>query len=231
MRNRSLTVSWGVVLLFAVVLIIGCSIGRAAANESPDLVTVCHYDRNEGGPNAGPHTIKVAPEAVEQHLANHTRTNGHMGDDSLGVCPTPTNTATPTSTARATDTPTATATDTPTPRATDTPTPTNTATPIGALVPPVSETPVPTETATSRPTDRATPTPTLAETPVFLTGETTVSELLPPAVLRLPDTGANSGDLYRLNEGDSLPWWGGLAALGVALLTLGVVVFRSKDGG
>ena len=50
------------------------------------LVILCHYDRNEQGPNAGPHTIRVDGNAVDHHLDNHTRTNGYMGDDHLGEC-------------------------------------------------------------------------------------------------------------------------------------------------
>lgn len=55
-------------------------------NGDPQLVTLCHYDRNEQGPNAGPHTIRVDGNAVDHHLDNHTRTNGYMGDDHLGEC-------------------------------------------------------------------------------------------------------------------------------------------------
>ena len=82
-------------------------------------MTICHYARNDVGPNAGPHTIEVAAAAVPAHLCLHTAGNGYVGNDSLGACPTPTPTNTATPTATFTDTPRETAT----PRVTATPSP------------------------------------------------------------------------------------------------------------
>jgi hypothetical protein len=46
-----------------------------------DKVKLCHYDRNLQGPNAGPHVIEIDESAVEQHLANHVKAEGFVGDD------------------------------------------------------------------------------------------------------------------------------------------------------
>ena len=47
---------------------------------------ICHYDRNQQGPNAGPHTITINRNALDHHLENHVKDEGFVGDDSLGPC-------------------------------------------------------------------------------------------------------------------------------------------------
>jgi hypothetical protein len=56
---------------------------RPAAAQALDSVKVkvCHYDRNDQGPNAGPHVIEVNENAVDSHLENHTKTNDYVGND------------------------------------------------------------------------------------------------------------------------------------------------------
>ena len=148
--------------------------GKSATHRNDNFVVICHYDRNQQGPNAGPHTITINANALDHHLANHVKAAGFVGDDHVGECieptataaPTlvPTSTATPTS-VPATGTPTsvpATATPTPQPAATDTPTPqpaaTDTPTPTDTpIVAPATDTPTPEPTATDTPT----PEPTL----------------------------------------------------------------------
>lgn len=61
--------------------------GGSANTRNDDFVVICHYDRNQQGPNAGPHTITVNANALDQHLANHVKAEGFVGDDSLGPCP------------------------------------------------------------------------------------------------------------------------------------------------
>ena len=93
--------------------------GASAASRNDDFVVICHYDRNTGGPNAGPHTITINVHALDQHLANHVKKEGFVGDDHVGACTEPTNTPVP-----PTNTPVP-PTSTPVPP-TDTPTATNT---------------------------------------------------------------------------------------------------------
>ena len=102
--------------------------GASAANRNDNFVVICHYDRNQQGPNAGPHTIAINIHALDHHLENHVKKDGFVGDDHVGACtePTPpaTNTAVPpTNTPPATNTPTS----TPTPGATRTAAATRTA--------------------------------------------------------------------------------------------------------
>ena len=178
----------------------------AEATGGPDFkVTICHYDRNDTGPNAGPHTIEVAPSAVFSHLFNHTKNKGYIGDDSLGACPEPTATPTPT----ATDTPEPTATDTPTetPTATPTATPTETSTPEPTNTPTCEELEncaTATFTPTATPTDdccdeRPTRTPTNTPVPPTATPTAEPTGEVPPdaptvapPVAFLPDTGDGS---------------------------------------
>ena len=61
--------------------------GQSADNRNDDFVVICHYDRNQQGPNAGPHTITINRNALDQHLANHVKKEGFVGDDSIGPCP------------------------------------------------------------------------------------------------------------------------------------------------
>jgi hypothetical protein len=61
--------------------------GNSAAHRNDDFVVICHYDRNQQGPNAGPHTITVNRNALDHHLENHVKKDGFVGDDSLGPCP------------------------------------------------------------------------------------------------------------------------------------------------
>jgi hypothetical protein len=74
--------------------------GQSAGNRADDYVVICHYDRNLQGPNAGPHTITINANAVDQHLQNHVKDEGFVGDDYLGPCegstPEPTQTVEPT---------------------------------------------------------------------------------------------------------------------------------------
>jgi hypothetical protein len=61
--------------------------GNSAENRDEDSVVICHYDRNQQGPNAGPHTITINRSALDHHLENHVKDEGFVGDDSLGPCP------------------------------------------------------------------------------------------------------------------------------------------------
>ena len=153
--------------------------GKSAAHRNDNFVVICHYDRNQQGPNAGPHTITIDVNALDHHLQNHVKAAGFVGDDSVGACPTPTvpptattvptltpiatvtppptDTATPQPTATATAQPLATETATPEPIATDTPTPEPTATDTPTPEPTATDTPTPEPTATDTPT----PQPTL----------------------------------------------------------------------
>ena len=58
--------------------------GNSAENRNDDFVVICHYDRNQQGPNAGPHTITINRNALDHHLENHVKDEGFVGDDSLG---------------------------------------------------------------------------------------------------------------------------------------------------
>lgn len=60
--------------------------GQSADNRADDFVVICHYDRNEEGPNAGPHTITINASALDHHLANHVKDEGFVGDDQAGPC-------------------------------------------------------------------------------------------------------------------------------------------------
>lgn len=131
--------------------------GKSAAHRNDNFVVICHYDRNQQGPNAGPHTITVNANALDHHLLNHVKDAGFIGDDHVGACTE----GTVVSTATPTDTPTATPTPTDTPTATPTPTDTPTATPTPTDTP--TATPTPTDTPTNTPT--ATAAATLEPTP------------------------------------------------------------------
>ncbi len=124
-----------------------------------DKVVICHFDRNNTGPNAGSHTIEVAASAADGHLTLHTAANGYLGSDFLGGCPTPTNTPT----VQATFTPVPTDTSIPTQTSTATASPTATvATSTSTAVPTETETP----SATATPTDTVTPEDTATNTPI-----------------------------------------------------------------
>lgn len=73
--------------------------GGSADNRNDDFVVICHYDRNQQGPNAGPHTITINVNALDHHLENHVKKDGFVGDDHVGPCdnpsPEPTRTVTP----------------------------------------------------------------------------------------------------------------------------------------
>jgi len=75
--------------------------GQSADSRADDFVVICHYDRNQQGPNAGPHTITVNANALDHHLLNHVKDEGFVGDDHVGACegstPEPTGTVEPTS--------------------------------------------------------------------------------------------------------------------------------------
>jgi hypothetical protein len=60
--------------------------GQSADNRNNDYVVICHYDRNQGGPNAGPHTITISVNALDRHLENHVKDEGFTGDDHVGAC-------------------------------------------------------------------------------------------------------------------------------------------------
>jgi hypothetical protein len=64
--------------------------GQSAETRNDEFVVVCHYDRNEQGPNAGPHTITINGNALDHHIENHVKDEGFVGDDSLGACGEPT---------------------------------------------------------------------------------------------------------------------------------------------
>ena len=179
----------------------------AIASADAEKVTICHYDRNETGPNAGPHTIEVAAQAVDGHLRNHTRTNDYMGDDSLGACPEPTATATPTATETPVD---PTATPTAEPSATDTASPTATSTPRKHATRTATATPAVTDTSTAVPS--ATPTNTPDTT---LTGEISTPSI------SFPNTGSG-GDKAR--EPAHLPTTAGFLIVWLSSLTAGLIL-------
>jgi hypothetical protein len=60
--------------------------GKSAEHRNDSFVVICHYDRNQQGPNAGPHTITVNANALDHHLANHVKKDGFIGDDHEGAC-------------------------------------------------------------------------------------------------------------------------------------------------
>lgn len=60
--------------------------GNSANSRNDNFVVVCHYDRNQQGPNAGPHTITINANALDHHLLNHVKAEGFVGDDHLGPC-------------------------------------------------------------------------------------------------------------------------------------------------
>jgi hypothetical protein len=64
--------------------------GQSADNRNDDFVVICHYDRNQQGPNAGPHTITININALDHHLENHVKDEGFVGDDHIGPCDGPT---------------------------------------------------------------------------------------------------------------------------------------------
>jgi hypothetical protein len=151
--------------------------GNSAENRNNEFVVICHYDRNDKGPNAGPHTITIDRHALDHHLLNHVKKEGFIGDDNLGPCPgdvTPTPTPdtgepTPTDTPDAgeptpTDTP-----DTGEPTPTDTPDtgePTPTDTPDTGEPTPTDTPEPPTPTDTPEPTAEP-PTPTNTPEPTL----------------------------------------------------------------
>ena len=120
--------------------------GNSAGSRNDDFVVICHYDRNLSGPNAGPHTITIDVHALAQHLANHVKAEGFVGDDHVGACTEPT--------APATSTPVP-PTNTPVP-------PTNTSVPPTNTPVPPTNTPVPT---TTRPPVTGTAHATTSATP------------------------------------------------------------------
>jgi hypothetical protein len=61
--------------------------GQSADTRNDEFVVICHYDRNQQGPNAGPHTITINVNALDHHLENHVKAEGFEGDDSVGPCP------------------------------------------------------------------------------------------------------------------------------------------------
>ena len=61
--------------------------GQSAGTRADEFVVICHYDRNQQGPNAGPHTITVHVTSLDQHLVNHVKAEGFVGDDHVGACP------------------------------------------------------------------------------------------------------------------------------------------------
>lgn len=107
-------------------------------NRADEFVTICHFDRNNQGPNTGPHTIVINYNSLDRHLINHTKNNGYVGDDYVGACVEETVTFTPTSTLTLTPTPiatlTATVTTTSIPSSTSTNTPTTTSTVVDPRV-------------------------------------------------------------------------------------------------
>lgn len=80
--------------------------GQSATNRNDDFVVICHYDRNQQGPNAGPHTITINRNALDHHLANHVKKDGFVGDDALGSCDNPSPEPTGEPTSRPTEEPT-----------------------------------------------------------------------------------------------------------------------------
>jgi hypothetical protein len=77
--------------------------GQSADNRNDDFVVICHYDRNQQGPNAGPHTITINVHALDRHLLNHVKKDGFVGDDHERACDEDT-TPEPSRTAEATQT-------------------------------------------------------------------------------------------------------------------------------
>ena len=77
-------VAMGAFALFAAVLGSGQGTARADPDEN---ITICHYDRNLQGPNAGPHEITIDGSAVDMHMENHVKKEGFVGDDTMGSCP------------------------------------------------------------------------------------------------------------------------------------------------
>ncbi len=136
--------------------------GGSADNRNDTFVVICHYDRNQQGPNAGPHTITVNTNALDHHLLNHVKAEGFVGDDHVDACPE----ATPVSTFEATATASATAVPTLEPTATAEPTLEPTATAEPTLVPTATAEPTLEPTATTEPTLEPTAEPTATETAV-----------------------------------------------------------------
>ncbi|HEY8173424.1 MAG TPA: hypothetical protein VIH21_10095 [Dehalococcoidia bacterium] len=60
--------------------------GGSADTRNDEFVVICHYDRNNQGPNAGPHTITINVNALDHHLTNHTKNKDFIGDDFVGPC-------------------------------------------------------------------------------------------------------------------------------------------------
>jgi hypothetical protein len=79
-------VTLGVSALFAGEAFAAAGSGDSAENRNDDFVVVCHYDRNQKGPNAGPHTITINSNALDKHLENHVKKDGFVGDDHVGPC-------------------------------------------------------------------------------------------------------------------------------------------------
>ena len=199
------------------------------------LVTLCHYDRNDQGPNAGPHTIQVDAHAVDHHLTNHTRTNDYMGDDHLGECE---DDSTPTSTPSSTPTETPTSTETATP--TNTPTSSPTSVPTSSATSTVTNTPtdtiVPTSTPTTLPTTTATPFISELSPPVVREATTTSRSCVEDEVAvgdecihidALPQSGIvlEAGELadnYALGQIIGF-------IVGLIILTIGVLVYWWRD--
>src|SRR5262245_19970804 len=126
LRTRSSTMKkylWIPAALFVLgfsALAVGQAFGAAGSGQSEDtrnndFVVICHYDRNDQGPNAGPHTITISVNALDQHLANHVKKEGFIGDDSIGPCPGSTPGVTQTAPARTQTAPARTQTVQPTP--------------------------------------------------------------------------------------------------------------------
>lgn len=91
MRARIMTQ----VVLLASGMVAAVSAGVALADQgsgqswdarNDDYVVICHYDRNQRGRNAGPHTITIHSSALDHHLANHVKSQGFDGDDYIGKC-------------------------------------------------------------------------------------------------------------------------------------------------
>ncbi len=80
-------VGLGISCLIATEALADAGSGQSAGNRSDNYVVICHYDRNQQGPNAGPHTITINANALDQHLVNHVKKEGFVGDDSTGPCP------------------------------------------------------------------------------------------------------------------------------------------------
>ena len=80
-------VALGISGLIATEALADAGSGQSATNRNDESAVICHYDRNQQGPNAGPHTITINANALDQHLANHVKKEGFVGDDSVGPCP------------------------------------------------------------------------------------------------------------------------------------------------